>query len=102
MGAAIEAELAAKNVEAKICEKGTRVSALSEEQKKSNPEKSRVRSRVEHVFAQMTGTMRALRQRCIGIQRNDAVNKLTNLLYNMLRFEQIKRLDIRYTRPVMA
>lgn len=101
-GAKITADLAGKQVEAQICEKGTRAAALTEEQKSGNRGKSRVRSRVEHVFAQMTGSMRALRQRCIGMERNDACIKLTNLVYNMLRFEQIQRLGIRYTRPAVA
>ena len=101
-GAKIAAGLKGKNVEAQICQKGPRGAALTEEQKASNRGKSRVRSRVEHVFAQMTGSMRALRQRCIGLERTDASIKLTNLVYNMLGFEQIKRLGIRYTRPVLA
>ena len=100
--ATIAAGLAGKNVEGQICEKATRAAALTEAQKISNRGKSRVRSRVEHVFAQMTGSMRALRQRCIGLERNDACIQLTNLVYNMLRFEQIKRLGIRYTRPAVA
>jgi hypothetical protein len=50
----------------------------------------------------MTGSMRALRQRCIGFERNDAGIKLSSLVYNMLRFEQIKRLNIRYSLPVAA
>jgi transposase, IS5 family len=100
--AQITANLAGKHVAAQICEKGTRAAALTEEQKNSNRGKSRVRSRVEHVFAQMTGSMRALRQRGIGLERNDACIKLTNLVYNMLRFEQIKRLGIRYPRPAVA
>ena len=101
-GATIAADLAGKQVEGQICEKGTRAAALTEEQKGSNRGKSRVRSRVEHVFAQMTGSMRALRQRCIGLARNDACIQLTNVVYNMLRFEQIKRLRIRSTRPAVA
>jgi hypothetical protein len=67
---------------------------LSEEQKASNSEKSRTRSRVEHVFAQMSGSMKALYQRCIGMKRNAACLLLTNLVYNMLRFEQIVRLKL--------
>jgi IS5 family transposase len=100
--AKIETDLSDQKVESQICEKGTRAAALTDQQKADNREKSRVRARVEHVFAQMTGTMRALRQRCIGFARNDAGIKLTNLVYNLLRFEQIQRLDIRYTRPVTA
>jgi transposase, IS5 family len=101
-GDPIQAELLEKNVVPQICEKGTRAAALSEEQRQSNRQKSRVRCRVEHVFAQMTGTMRALRQRCIGLERNAALIQLTNLVYNMLRFEQIKRLNLNYTRPGLA
>ena len=93
-GAPIEAALAAKNVEPQINEKGTRGQPLNEEQKASNREKSRTRSRVEHVFAQMSGSMKALYQRCIGLRRNAACLVLTNLVYNMLRFEQIKRLKL--------
>lgn len=93
-GAPIAAALAAKNVEPQINEKGTRGHPLSEEQKASNREKSKTRSRVEHVFAQMSGSMKALYQRCIGMERNAACLTLTNLVYNMLRFEQIMRLKL--------
>jgi len=93
-GAPIETALAAKNVEPQINEKGTRGHPLTDEQKASNREKSRTRSRVEHVFAQMSGSMKALYQRCIGMKRNTACLILTNLVYNMLRFEQIVRLNL--------
>ncbi|MBK8090678.1 MAG: transposase [Verrucomicrobiaceae bacterium] len=113
-GAPIEAALATKNVEPQINEpersgdrqpqaarrvsaanqKGTRGHPLTDEQKASNREKSRTRSRVEHVFAQMSGSMKALYQRCIGMKRNVACLQLTNLVYNMLRLEQIKRLNL--------
>ena len=52
---------------------------------------------MEHVFAQMSGSMKALYQRCIGMERNAAGLMLTNLVYNMLRFEQIKRLRLGVT-----
>ena len=93
-GAPIEAALAAKNVEPQINEKGTRGHPLTAEQKAGNREKSRTRSRVEHVFAQMSGSMKALYQRCIGMKRNAACLMLANLVYNMLRFEQLKRLKL--------
>jgi IS5 family transposase len=93
---AIAAGLAAKNIETQINEKGGRAHPLNEQQLLSNREKSRIRSRVEHVFAQMAGTMHALRQRCIGMVRNAAGITMTNLVYNMLRFEQIKRLNLSF------
>ena len=91
-GAPIKAMLEQKKIVAHINEQGTRRAPLSEEQKLSNRQKSKVRVRVEHVFAQMTGSMKALVQRCIGLLRNAACIMLSNLTYNLLRFEQIKRL----------
>ena len=93
--ATIDAGLAAKNVEPQINEKGTRGHPLSDGQKAGNREKSKTRARVEHVFAQMSGSMKALYQRCIGLARNAACLCLTNLVYNMLRFEQIVRLNLK-------
>ena len=92
--AQIDADLARKQVEGRICEKGTRGHPLSEAQKESNRQKAKVRARVEHVFAQMTGSMKALYQRGIGLARNAACLKLANLVYNLLRFEQIQRLGL--------
>jgi IS5 family transposase len=94
--ATIEAAVAAKNLESRINVKGRRGHLLNEEQKLGNREKSKVRTRVEHVFAQMVVSMKALRQRCIGMVRNAACITLTNLVYNLLRFEQIKRLKLEY------
>lgn len=91
--APIKARLAEDNIQARINERGTHVRPLSEEQKAANREKSKIRSRVEHVFAQMRGTMKALYQRCIGLRRNEAGIQLANLVYNLVRFEQIKRLQ---------
>ena len=45
-----EAKLAAENMPSRICEKGARNHPLTEAQKASNKEKSKVRARVEHVF----------------------------------------------------
>ena len=91
-GAAILEELTRKQVEGRINEHGTRSQPLSPEQKGSNKEKSRVRVRVEHIFAHMTGSMKAMVQRCVGLARNAACIHLSNLAYNLMRFEQIKRL----------
>jgi IS5 family transposase len=92
--AEFEAMLKEKGVESFINEKGQAGQPLTEEQKELNRGKSGIRSRVEHVFAQMTGSMKALYQRCIGFERNEAGIQLTNLVYNMLRFEQIVRLKL--------
>ena len=51
---------------------------------KANAAKSRVRARVEHVFAQQKAKM-GLFIRTIGIKRAEAKITLTNLAYNMNR-----------------
>jgi transposase, IS5 family len=90
----IAAKLKEIGVEAYINEKGQRNHPLTVEQKELNKSKSKIRSRVEHLFGHMTGSMNALYQRYIGMERNEACLKMTNLVYNMMRFEQIVRLRL--------
>lgn len=70
----------------RINEKGYRNNLLDEKQKLSNKEKSRIRSRVEHVFGYMENNMCGLYLECIGIKRATAQIGLINLTYNMFRF----------------
>ena len=69
-----------------IHEKGYRNKPLSEEQKASNKEKSKVRARVEHVFGHMTNSMGGMTARVIGIDRTTCVITLKNLAYNLSRW----------------
>lgn len=80
-----------KGVNPIICEKGFRNRPLTDEQKASNREKSRVRSRVEHVFGFIEGSMGGMVCRAVGIVRAKACVALTNLTYNIARFVQIHR-----------
>jgi hypothetical protein len=68
-----------------VCEKGYRNKPLSDEQKASNREKSRIRSRVEHIFGFMEMSMNEMYIQCIGIKRATAIIGLMNLTYNMHR-----------------
>ena len=72
-----------------VCEKGTRNNPLTEEQKESNREKSRIRSRVEHIFGFMENSMNEMYIQCIGIKRATAIIGLMNLTYNMYRKIQL-------------
>ena len=72
-----------------ICEKGFRNHPLTEEQRESNRQKSKVRSRVEHVFGFMERAMYGLIFRGIGLVRARANVALTNLVYNVCRMVQI-------------
>ena len=74
----------------KVCEKGRRNHPLTEEQKENNREKSRVRSRVEHIFGFMEMNMNGMFIQCIGIKRATAIIGLMNLTYNMYRKIQIQ------------
>ena len=89
-----DADRVAKGGAGHINLQGTKTRPLDEAQKAANRARSKVRSRAEHVFAQMRGSRRALWQRCIGSVRNTAGLQLANLVYHMMRFEQIQRLRI--------
>lgn len=81
----------------KVHEKGYRNKPLTEEQKISNKEKSKIRARVEHVFGFMEQSMNGLFIKSIGIVRATGIIGLINLTYNLFRYEQTIRLEIKYT-----
>jgi IS5 family transposase len=93
-GAPISAMLSDRHIEPRICEKGTSGRPLSKEQMESNRDKSQVRSRVEHVFAVMSGQAGRIYMRYIGEARNEAAVVILNLTYNLVRYEQIVRLKL--------
>jgi IS5 family transposase len=74
-----------------ICEKGVRNHPLTEEQKKMNREKSRIRCRVEHIFGEMKMRMKEETLRSIGFARARFWIGMRNLMYNMSRFVSLKR-----------
>ena len=80
-----------KNVIPLICEKGYRNHPLTDEQKASNRDKSKIGSRVEHVFGFIERSMGGLVFRGVGMIRAKACVALTNLTYNIARFAQIFR-----------
>ena len=87
-----EAYLAKANIASQIGEKGARGHPLTDAQKAMNKTKSRIRVRVEHVFAaqaQMGGHI----VRTIGILRAQVKIGMMNLVYNMVRFGQLIRRD---------
>ncbi|AEF81510.1 IS5 family transposase [Leadbettera azotonutricia] len=65
-----------------VDEKGYRNRPLTKTQKANNTRKSKIRSRVEHVFATMTNTMRGIVVRSIGMAWAHANIALMNLTYN--------------------
>ena len=85
-----EKVIKSKEMENQVCEKGYKNSPLTKEQKASNREKSRVRSRVEHIFGFMENSMNEMYIQCIGIKRATTIIGLMNLTYNMFRKIQLE------------
>jgi len=97
-GPRCEEIFAEKQVLAKPIERACRNKPLNGSQQRYNRARSRVRVRVEHVFATMRMSPRSAWNRCIGRTRNRAMIAMTNLVYNMVRFEQIERLGLKNWR----
>jgi IS5 family transposase len=81
----IEDTLQRRGVQSKIHEKGYRNQPLTKSQMRSNRTKSRIRARVEHVFAHITNCMNGFRIRSIGMRRARSNIGLINLTYNIVR-----------------
>lgn len=73
-----------------VHEKGYRNKPLTDKQKESNREKSRIRVRVEHVFGFIENSMNGSIIRTIGIARAKAKIGMMNLIYNISRCTQLK------------
>ena len=69
-----------------IHEKAEKNRPLTENQKKSNREKSRIRCRIEHIFGYMTGVMHGITIRSVGMDRAKFNIGMMNLTYNLCRF----------------
>ena len=87
----VVAEALPQNVENCIQERGTKKQPLTEEQKASNRIKSKTRCRIEHIFGFMTNSMHGITVRSVGLARAEFNIGLTNLIYNICRFEFLNR-----------
>lgn len=86
-----EESLVTSKYTSQIHEKGTRNHPLTEAQKSSNKQKSRVRARVEHVFGSMTNELGGITIRTIGYGRAKVQIGLLNLVYNIKRVATLIR-----------
>ena len=84
-------DLIPSNIELHLLEGKTKGHPLTEEQKKANTEKSKIRVRVEHIFGHMKNTMHGIDLRSIGLERADFNLALYNFTYNLFRFEFLSR-----------
>lgn len=90
VGEEIDNLLEANNLQSRINEKGYRNRPLTEYQKESNREKSKTRSRVEHIFGVQSQRAGSLILRSIGIVRAKTKIGLRNLSYNLSRYALLK------------
>ena len=89
-GEAIETILEENGVTGEMYEKGYRHHPLTKAQKKRNRTKSAIKVRVEPMFGFMTQTMKGgLKLRWIGMPRITAGIGRLNLVYSLVRYEQI-------------
>jgi len=89
-----EQSLQASQHDSQIHERAYRNQPLTEQQELSNTEKSRIRARVEHVFAAMENDMGGIFLRSIGAARAAVGVGLMNLTYNLKRIETLIRTKV--------
>lgn len=88
----IEAKLRERGLRSHVCRRGARGKPLSERAQAANRTRSKVRSRVEHVFGDQTMSMGGKIVRTIGIARARMKIGMQNLAYNMRRFVILERM----------
>ncbi len=76
----------------RVIKRNTRGKKISKWQETINRKNSKLRVRVEHVFGFMEESLHGMSSRVVGFARNAAYNTLTNLVYNLCRYEQVLRL----------
>ena len=86
-----EAVLEEAGYESHICEKGQAGKPLRAEQEANNRQRSKVRSRVEHVFGFQQNSMGGKFIRTIGQARAEVKIGLMNMTYNLMRYLQLTK-----------
>jgi IS5 family transposase len=83
-----------KKVKSKVTKRAYRNTPLTNKEHKENYKHSKTRVRVEHIFGTLTSQMNnALNLTAIGIDRIKSTIGLLNLTYNLVRYEQLVRLQ---------
>ena len=76
-----------------VNEKGYKNNPLTDEQKASNKEKSKIRARVEHVYGFIENSMNGSFIKSIGFIRAEGIIGLINLTYNLFRYIQLRKMN---------
>lgn len=85
MGNNIEEAILKKRYVPAICSKAFKGKPLTDEQKETNREISKLRSRIEHVFGFMEGSMNRITTRAIGMMRACSTAFAISWVYNACR-----------------
>jgi IS5 family transposase len=88
----IEAKLRGRGLRSRVHRRGVRNRPLSEVQMAANTMRSKVRARVEHVFAHQQNAMGGKIVRTIGLARAKFKIGMMNLSYNISRLVQLERI----------
>ena len=91
-----------KDIDASWTKKRGENHPLTDEQKKSNCEKSHSRCLIEHIFGFVEGAMNGSLVRSIGMIRAKASTALTCLVYNIFRYEQLCRCQPALVKKALA
>jgi len=90
----IETYLEEQNVQSKVIKRKYKNKPLDTADHKTNYKYSKTRVRVEHIFGAFSTWMNhALHLKAIGLQRIESQIGLANLTYNLVRYEQLVRLQ---------
>lgn len=92
--AEIEELLRSKNIRSKIHKKANRRDKLTGEEKMMNTNRSRVRSRVEHIFGNIKQTIGQVMVRQVSLTRNRAAIIMMNLGYNFRRYIYLMKISV--------
>jgi transposase, IS5 family len=76
-----------------VHERAYRNSELTTRQHQNNKKKSKIRARVEHVFGTIKNSFDGGHVRVIGLSRTQCKMTLTNLVYNITRYEYLTRIS---------
>ena len=79
----------------KEIKRNTRSKKIGKWQETINRKNSKLFVRVEHVFGFMKECLRGMSSRVVGFVRNAAFNTLTNLVYNLCRYEHVMRFGMK-------
>lgn len=89
-----EQQLQEQGYESRIISRNKKTLGQWSEKARENTRRSKIRVRVEHVFGFIVNTIGAKIIRGVGIARITAKLVLINLVYNLNRFEQLRRLGV--------